>query len=282
MSFLDAIILAIIEGLTEFLPISSTGHMIIASTLMGNASNDFVKLFTVAIQFGAILSVVLVYFQKFIQSFRFYLLLAAAFVPTGIIGLLAKKHIDALLENVAVVAWMLLIGGIVLLFVDKFFAANETQTEEKPLDFKTATEVMFENDRYGQKNGKGFYDYIPDKRGKPTKTVSEEAYKLIAPIAGERTEFEREDIIARMMLPMATEMARCLEEGIVGSAAEADLALLYGIGFPPFRGGIFRWMDTVGLAHIAEASKKYAHLGKTYELTEGMQAKLANNETWYG
>jgi undecaprenyl-diphosphatase len=138
MSFLDAIILAIIEGLTEFLPISSTGHMIIASTLMGNASDSFVKLFTVVIQFGAILSVVLVYFQKFIQSFRFYLLLAAAFVPTGIIGLLAKKHIDALLENVAVVAWMLLIGGIVLLFVDKFFAANESQTEEKPLDFKTA------------------------------------------------------------------------------------------------------------------------------------------------
>jgi undecaprenyl-diphosphatase len=138
MSFLDAIILAIIEGLTEFLPISSTGHMIIASTFMGNASDDFVKLFTVAIQFGAILSVVLFYFQKFIQSFRFYLLLAAAFLPTGIIGLLAKKHIDGLLENVTVVAWMLLIGGIVLLFVDQFFATNETQTEEKPLDFKTA------------------------------------------------------------------------------------------------------------------------------------------------
>ena len=82
MTFLDAIILAIIEGLTEFLPISSTGHMIIAPTLMGNASNDFVKLFTVAIQFGAILSVVLVYFQKFLQSFRFYLLLCAAFIPT--------------------------------------------------------------------------------------------------------------------------------------------------------------------------------------------------------
>jgi 3-hydroxyacyl-CoA dehydrogenase / enoyl-CoA hydratase / 3-hydroxybutyryl-CoA epimerase / enoyl-CoA isomerase len=149
------------------------------------------------------------------------------------------------------------------------------------LDFKTATEVMFENERYGQKNGKGFYEYVPDKRGKPTKTVSEEAYKLIAPIAAERVEFDREDIIARMMLPMATEMARCVEDGIVGTPAEADLALLYGIGFPPFRGGIFRWMDTVGLAHIAEASKKFAHLGKTYELTEGMQAKLDAGETYY-
>jgi undecaprenyl-diphosphatase len=138
MTFLEAIILAIIEGLTEFLPISSTGHMIIASTMMGNEADDFVKLFTVAIQFGAILSVVVVYFQKFIQTFRFYLLLAAAFVPTGIIGLLAKKHIDALLENVTVVAWTLLLGGIVLLFVDRFFADNETQQKEKPIDFKTA------------------------------------------------------------------------------------------------------------------------------------------------
>lgn len=138
MSFLDAIILAIIEGLTEFLPISSTGHMIIASTLMGNASDDFVKLFTVAIQFGAILSVVLVYFQRFLQTFRFYLLIGAAFIPTAIVGLLAKKHIDALLENVEVVAWMLLLGGIVLLFVDRFFEANETQAVKKELDFKTA------------------------------------------------------------------------------------------------------------------------------------------------
>jgi undecaprenyl-diphosphatase len=138
MTFLEAIILAIIEGLTEFLPISSTGHMIIASTMMGNAADDFVKLFTVVIQFGAILSVVVVYFQKFIQTFRFYLLLAAAFVPTGIIGLLAKKHVDALLENVTVVAWMLLLGGIILLFVDRFFADNENQVSEKPIDFKTA------------------------------------------------------------------------------------------------------------------------------------------------
>ncbi len=100
-------------------------------------------------------------------------------------------------------------------------------------------------------------------------------------MVGERQEFDREDIIARMMLPMAIEMARCVEEGIVGTPAEADLALLYGVGFPPFRGGIFRWMDTVGLAHIAEASEKFAHLGKAYELTENMQKMLANGETYY-
>jgi len=147
--------------------------------------------------------------------------------------------------------------------------------------FKTATEIMFENQRFGQKNGKGFYEYVADKRGKPIKTASEETYALLAPEVAERKEFDKEEIIARMMLPMCIELARCLEEGIVGSAAEADLALLYGVGFPPFRGGAFRWMDTVGLAQIAEMSKKYAHLGKAYELTEGMQAKVAAGETYY-
>jgi 3-hydroxyacyl-CoA dehydrogenase/enoyl-CoA hydratase/3-hydroxybutyryl-CoA epimerase/enoyl-CoA isomerase len=148
-------------------------------------------------------------------------------------------------------------------------------------DFKSATEVMFELERFGQKNGKGFYEYVADKRGKPAKTVNEEVYGMIADVVGERVEFEREDIIARMMLPMAIEMARCVEEGIVGTPAEADLALLYGVGFPPFRGGIFRWMDTVGMAHIAEASTKFAHLGKAYELTERMQEMLASGETYY-
>lgn len=136
MSFLEAIILAIIEGLTEFLPVSSTGHMIIASTFMGIASDNFVKLFTIAIQFGAILSVVIVYFKKFFQSWSFYMKLFVAFVPTGIIGLLLKSHIDALLENVWVVAISLLLGGIILLFVDKMFAKNEEEGLEE-VDYKT-------------------------------------------------------------------------------------------------------------------------------------------------
>jgi len=137
MSFIEALILAIIEGLTEFLPVSSTGHMIIASTFMGNASDSFVKLFTVAIQFGAILSVVLVYFKKFIKSINFYILLFVAFLPTGIIGLSLKGYVDALLENVVVVAVSLLVGGIVLLFVDKYFEKNETEGETE-VSYKTA------------------------------------------------------------------------------------------------------------------------------------------------
>jgi 3-hydroxyacyl-CoA dehydrogenase/enoyl-CoA hydratase/3-hydroxybutyryl-CoA epimerase/enoyl-CoA isomerase len=148
-------------------------------------------------------------------------------------------------------------------------------------NFKSAVQILFEAERLGQKNGKGFYDYVPDKRGKPQKTVSEETYQLLAPHVAERREFDKQEIIDRMMLPMATELARCLEEGIVGSAAEADLAMLYGVGFPPFRGGVFRWVDTVGLPYLAEASKKYAHLGKLYELTDGMQAMLAAGKTYY-
>ncbi|MEO0436257.1 MAG: fatty acid oxidation complex subunit alpha FadB [Pseudomonadota bacterium] len=149
------------------------------------------------------------------------------------------------------------------------------------MDFKTATEVMFENDRLGQKNGKGFYEYVPDKRGKPKKTVSQETYKLLEAVSAERQEFEREAIEMRMMLPMCTELARCLEEGIVATPAEADLALLYGIGFPPFRGGVFRWIDTVGLSYLAAQSEQFAHLGKAYELTDGMRAKLEAGETYY-
>ncbi len=136
MGYLEAIILAIIEGLTEFLPVSSTGHMIIASTFMDIASDDFTKLFTVAIQFGAILSVVIVYFKKFFQSINFYTKLFVAFIPTGILGLLLKDYVDQLLENIWVVAISLLLGGIILLFVDKWFESNETEGEEE-VSYKT-------------------------------------------------------------------------------------------------------------------------------------------------
>ncbi|MBX7203966.1 MAG: undecaprenyl-diphosphate phosphatase [Bacteroidia bacterium] len=125
MDIVQSILLAVIEGLTEFLPVSSTGHMIIASHFMGIAGDDYVKMYTVAIQFGAILSVVVLYFKHFFRSVNFYLKLVAAFIPTAIIGLLLKSKIDMMLENVWVVAVALLLGGIVLLFVDKWFEKNE-------------------------------------------------------------------------------------------------------------------------------------------------------------
>ena len=134
MSYLHAIILAIIEGITEFLPVSSTGHMIVASSVMGIAGDEFTKLFTIAIQLGAILSVVVLYYKKFIQSFDFYKKLLIAFIPAAIFGKLLNDYIDALLENVIVVAISLFLGGIILIFVDKWFAKSETEGEEIPSD----------------------------------------------------------------------------------------------------------------------------------------------------
>ncbi|MBT1706137.1 undecaprenyl-diphosphate phosphatase [Chryseosolibacter indicus] len=130
MSVIEAIILAIIEGITEFLPISSTGHMIIGSSLMGIAQHPFTKMFTVAIQLGAILSVVVLYWKRFFQSFEFYFKLFVAFIPAVIGGLLFKDYIDALLERVDVVGYMLLIGGIFFLFMDKIFASDRVTEEE--------------------------------------------------------------------------------------------------------------------------------------------------------
>lgn len=128
MNTLQAIVLAIIEGITEFLPISSTGHMIIASSFYGIAHDDFTKLFTIVIQLGAILSVLVLYFKRFFQSFDFYFKLLVAFIPAVVFGLLFSKKIDALLENPLTVAISLLIGGIILLKVDDWFN-NSEETE---------------------------------------------------------------------------------------------------------------------------------------------------------
>ncbi|MBS1682887.1 MAG: undecaprenyl-diphosphate phosphatase [Bacteroidetes bacterium] len=124
MTIGEAVVLAIVEGLTEFLPVSSTGHMIIASSLMGIASEPFVKTFTIAIQLGAIVSVLVLYWKRFFQSLNFYIKLLTAFFPAAILGFLLNDYIDQLLERVEVVALMLVVGGIVFLFIDRFFSSN--------------------------------------------------------------------------------------------------------------------------------------------------------------
>ena len=121
MTVFQAILLALIEGLTEFLPVSSTGHMILGSSLMGIQSDNFVKLFTVAIQLGAILSVIVLYFKRFFQSIGFYFKLLVAFLPAVFFGLLLSDKIDQLLESPLAVAISLLVGGLILLFVDRWF-----------------------------------------------------------------------------------------------------------------------------------------------------------------
>jgi undecaprenyl-diphosphatase len=166
MNSIEAIVIAIVEGLTEFLPVSSTGHMIITQALLGIESTPFVKAFTVIIQFGAILAVVVLYWQRFfrlkpvkirdpeavkgrstwekwgiyvkrfLDKFDFYLKLLIALVPAGVLGLLLGDQIDSLLENVLVVAVMLVAGGIVMLFVDQWFdkpTPDQTVTWQKAL-----------------------------------------------------------------------------------------------------------------------------------------------------
>jgi 3-hydroxyacyl-CoA dehydrogenase/enoyl-CoA hydratase/3-hydroxybutyryl-CoA epimerase/enoyl-CoA isomerase len=149
-------------------------------------------------------------------------------------------------------------------------------------DFKDPTEIMFENERYGQKNGIGFYKYEEDKKGRPKKVVDETTYELLKPIVtGEAREFDAEEIIARMMIPMCTETVRCLEDNIVGSAAEADMAMIYGIGFPPFRGGPLRYIDSIGSKAFAELCDQYAHLGALYQAPQMLKDKAAKGESFF-
>lgn len=128
---LHAIILSVVEGLTEFLPVSSTGHMIIASWFLGINEVQFVKDFTVIVQFGAILSVLVLYWRRFLVSYPFYVKLFVGFLPAAIIGLLVKKKIDLILGDVRIVGWALVLGGVVLLFIDRFFKDQEAKLERE-------------------------------------------------------------------------------------------------------------------------------------------------------
>ncbi|MEZ4798917.1 MAG: undecaprenyl-diphosphate phosphatase [Flavobacteriales bacterium] len=136
MNLLQAIIIAIVEGLTEFLPISSTGHMIIAQHLLGAPDDDFTKIFVITIQFAAILSVVLLYWKRFFQSLDFYFKLLVAFIPAAVLGLLLNDYIEALLESVMVVAVMLFVGGIVLIMIDKYLNPKNEVEVTYPKAFK--------------------------------------------------------------------------------------------------------------------------------------------------
>lgn len=130
MSWIEALIIGIIEGLTEFLPVSSTGHMIITQKILGVESTDFVKAFIINIQFGAILSVLVIYWKKFFQTLNFYYKLFVAFIPAAVFGLIFGNLIDSLLENVVVVAIMLVLGGIILVFVDNWFKNSSVKDQE--------------------------------------------------------------------------------------------------------------------------------------------------------
>ncbi|MCK9218728.1 MAG: undecaprenyl-diphosphate phosphatase [Bacteroidales bacterium] len=140
MTLIQAIIIAIVEGITEFLPISSTGHMIIFQHLLGIPSTDFVKAFTVNIQFGAILSVIVLYWKRFFQTWDFYFKLFVACLPL-VIAFLLEKQIDTMLESVLIVAVSLLVGGIFLIFVDQWF--DKPENDKTQLTFKKALIIGF-------------------------------------------------------------------------------------------------------------------------------------------
>ncbi|MDG1165095.1 MAG: fatty acid oxidation complex subunit alpha FadB [Porticoccaceae bacterium] len=143
------------------------------------------------------------------------------------------------------------------------------------------TETIYNAGRLGQKNGLGYYKYELNEKGKPAKVVDPDAVALLESIAGPANQVNEGEIVDRLLISMAMEMVRCLEEGIVSSPAEADMALIYGVGFPAFRGGICRWIDEEGLQSIVERGDKYAHLGELYRPTDKLRAMAANGEAFF-
>ncbi|WP_372627617.1 fatty acid oxidation complex subunit alpha FadB [Arsukibacterium sp.] len=141
--------------------------------------------------------------------------------------------------------------------------------------------AMYKSDRYGQKNGLGFYAYSKDAKGKPKKDIDPKSVEILAGIASDKKEFSPDEIIARVMVPMINETIRCLEEGIVQSAAEADMGLVFGLGFPPFRGGPLRYVDTIGLSNFVALADKYAHLGEIYQVTDKTRAMADNGQRFF-
>ncbi|MBF0674557.1 fatty acid oxidation complex subunit alpha FadB [Pseudomonas sp.] len=149
-------------------------------------------------------------------------------------------------------------------------------------DRRSAIDALYEANRLGQKNGKGFYVYETDKRGKPKKVVDASVQEVLAPIVYEQREVTDEDIINFMMIPLCLETVRCLEDGIVETAAEADMGLIYGIGFPPFRGGALRYIDSIGVAEFVALADKYADLGPLYTPTAKLREMAANGQKFFG
>ncbi|MDH4120150.1 MAG: fatty acid oxidation complex subunit alpha FadB [Deltaproteobacteria bacterium] len=135
---------------------------------------------------------------------------------------------------------------------------------------------------FGQKNDKGFYQYTKDKKGKPQKKYDPAVMTILKPvITGGAENISADDIVERMMLPMIIEASRCLEDRIVETPVELDMSLVYGLGFPPFRGGLLAWADSLGLEHLVKAAEKYKDLGKGYEPTKQMKQLAEQKKTFH-
>ncbi len=174
--------------------------------------------------------------------------------------------------------------------IDTAHHANGVMAREFPdrmsSSEKTVIEVMFENKRYGQKNSLGFYAYKADKKGTPKKAIDPLTYTFIQSVVTAGRSFPNNDvtdaeIVDRMMLPMIIECSRCLEEKIVSLPVEVDLGLIYGLGFPPFRGGALRYADLIGHQELCKTALKYQKLGKLYEPTQQMLDFAKSDKSFY-
>jgi 3-hydroxyacyl-CoA dehydrogenase/enoyl-CoA hydratase/3-hydroxybutyryl-CoA epimerase/enoyl-CoA isomerase len=193
------------------------------------------------------------------------------------------ERIDRIMEK-----WGWPMGPALLLDVvgiDTAVHADKVLAESYPdrmrHEGKSAIEAMVEASRLGQKNGKGFYAWKPEKKGPPSKQADPGAKAIVASLAKGRAEAADEEIVERMMLPMLLEASRCLEDAVVGSPVEVDIALLNGLGFPPFRGGIFRWADSVGTASLLKAAERYRRLGALYAPTKQLTALAASGRGFH-
>lgn len=146
---------------------------------------------------------------------------------------------------------------------------------------KTVLDVMYEAKRFGQKTGSGFYKYVPDRKGRPKKTEDPEALEMVQALNGGFKEFSPDDIIDHMMIPMVIEAARCLEDGIVATPMEVDMGLVYGVGFPPFRGGALKYADDMGLAEFCKRAERFSEHGNLYVPTDAMKAMAEAGKTFY-
>ncbi|PIJ50813.1 multifunctional fatty acid oxidation complex subunit alpha [Erwinia sp. OLTSP20] len=169
--------------------------------------------------------------------------------------------------------------------IDTAHHAQQVMAQGFPLrmqkTYRDAIEVLFEEKRYGQKNQRGFYLWETDKKGKQQKISDPQVDQLLQQVCQPRRIFTDEEIISRMMIPMLNEVIRCLEENVIATPAEADMALVYGLGFPPFHGGAFRYMDTLGAEKVLALTERFVALGPLYQAPEALREKAARGSQWY-
>lgn len=193
------------------------------------------------------------------------------------------RHIDKVMEKFGMPmgpAYLMDVVGI-----DTGYHAAEVMAEGFPdrmkHDYTGISEMMFKAERYGQKNGIGFYRYEKDKKGKPRKTEDETALKMAKEAAQGSIEISDEDIVARMMIPMCVETLRCLDENIVSCPEDADMGLIMGIGFPVFRGGALRYIDQMGAKAFCDMADRFSDLGKLYQPTDSLRAMADSGKTFF-